>query len=133
MEQPVNKTIDNYMNLPYTMELRCDAEEGCFVRVKELAGCMSQGDDAGEALTKIREAMRLWLQVAIEAGDPIPEPREEETFSGKFVVRVPRSLHRQLSAAAEQDGVSLNQYVNVTLAQAVGTARRRPPIYRVAE
>jgi len=63
--------------------------------------------------------MRGWLQVSLEDGDPIPEPRPEEEYSGKFVVRVPRSLHRQLVEEAERDGVSLNQYVNVALASAV--------------
>jgi predicted HicB family RNase H-like nuclease len=33
---------------------------------------------------------------------------------------VPRSLHRDLARAAKQEGVSLNQFVNVALARAVG-------------
>ena len=36
--------------------------------------------------------------------------RSEDRYSGKFVVRVPKSLHRSLAAAAEREGVSLNQY-----------------------
>ena len=48
---------------------------------------------------------------------PLPP---EEDYSGKFVVRVPRSLHRDLVETAEQEGVSLNQYINVVLARAVG-------------
>jgi hypothetical protein len=68
----------------------------------------------------IREAMQLWLEVALEEGIPIPEPRPEEDYSGKFVVRVPRSLHRELVEHAEREGVSLNQYINVVLARAVG-------------
>ncbi len=35
------------------------------------------------------------------------------------MVRVPKSLHRDLVDAAEREGVSLNQYINVALAQAV--------------
>jgi hypothetical protein len=50
---------------------------------------------------------------------PIPEPRPEEEYSGKFVVRVPRSLHRELVETAEREGVSLNQYINVALAGVV--------------
>ena len=52
----------------------------------------------------------------------MPEPRTNEPFTGKFVVRVPRSQHRQLVDAAEHDGVSLNMFVNVALAQTVGEA-----------
>lgn len=115
------KTVEYYMRLPYTIELRNDPEdEGWFVRVKELEGCTSQGDTAEEAIEMIQEAMELWLEVSLEDGLPIPEPRPDEDYSGKFVVRVPRSLHRDLVNTAEQEGVSLNQYINVALARAVG-------------
>jgi len=122
----MEKTLDYYMNLPYTIELRRDPEEGWFVRVKELRGCMSQGDTAEEAMAMIREAMQLWFEVALEEGLPIPEPRTEEEYSGKFVVRVPRSLHRELVESASQEGVSLNQYINVALARATGHAVSPP-------
>jgi antitoxin HicB len=116
----MEKTIDYYMNLPYTIELQRDMEEGWFVRVKELQGCTSQGDTAEEAIAMIQEAMSLWLEVALEEGLPIPEPRPDEDYSGKFVVRVPHSLHRELVETAEHEGVSLNQYINVALAHSVG-------------
>jgi antitoxin HicB len=116
----MEKTVDYYMNLPYTFELQWDGEDGWFVRVKELRGCMSQGDTPGEAIEMIRDAMRGWIEVALEDGDPIPEPRLLDDYSGRFVVRVPPSLHRDLVEAAEDEGVSLNQYVNVTLGRAVG-------------
>jgi antitoxin HicB len=121
----MEKTIGYYLNLPYTFELQNDPEQGWFVRVKELRGCMSAGDTAEEAVTMIQEAMAGWLEVALEEGLSIPEPRAEEDYSGRFVVRVSRSLHRQLVEAAANDGVSLNQYINVALAQAV--ARPLPP------
>ena len=116
----MKKTVDDYMNLPYTIELHQETEEGWFVRVKELSGCVSEGDTAEEALTMIREAMRLWLEVALAEGIPVPEPRSEEDYSGKFVVRVPRSLHRELVEEAAQEGVSLNQYINAALARSIG-------------
>ncbi len=114
------KTLEYYLNLPYTIELRNTPGEGWFARVKELTGCMSQGETAEEAVAMIQEAMQGWLEVALEHGDPIPEPQPDEEFSGKFVVRVPRSLHRELVAAAEREGVSLNQFINTALAQAIG-------------
>jgi antitoxin HicB len=116
----MDKTVDYYMNLPYTVELQRDAEAGWFVRVKELRGCMSQGETAQEAIEMIQDAMRGWLEVSLEQGHAIPEPRPEEDYSGKFVVRLPRSLHRELVDAAERDGVSLNSFVNASLGRAVG-------------
>lgn len=119
----MNKTIDYYMALPYTIELINTPGEGWFVRVRELPGCMSQGDTADEALEMIQDAMRGWLEVSIEYGDSIPEPRSDEDYSGKFVVRVPRTLHRDLVETAEREGVSLNQLINVALAEAVGRSK----------
>ena len=116
----MDKTLNYYLELPYTIELKPDPEAGWFVRVKELPGCMSQGDTAEEALEMIRDAMQLWLEVSLEQAMPIPEPAPEEEYSGKFVLRVPKSLHRELVEQAEQEGVSLNTYCLTVLAKAVG-------------
>lgn len=118
----MERNLEYYMKLPYTIELRHDLERGWFVRVKELRGCMSQGDTPEEAVAMIREAMSLWLEVSLEDGLPIPEPRQLDDYSGKFVVRLPRSLHRDLVEMAGKEGVSLNQYVNVALARDVEQA-----------
>jgi predicted HicB family RNase H-like nuclease len=51
--------------------------------------------------------------------DNLPEPdvrSSREEYSGKFVVRIPKSLHAALAAEAETEGVSLNQLVIVKLA-----------------
>ncbi len=41
----------------------------------ELPGCMAHGDSYEDALKSITEAMELWLEVADEFGDPVPEPK----------------------------------------------------------
>lgn len=119
----MNKTLEYYVGLPYTIELRNTPGEGWFARVRELPGCMSQGETSEDAMANIQEAMHLWLEVSLDQGDAIPEPRPEEEYSGKFVVRVPRWLHRDLAEAAEWEGVSLNQYISTALAQSVGAMR----------
>lgn len=40
-----------------------------------------------------------------------------EEYSGKLVLRIPRSLHKSLKEAAEIEGVSLNQYMLYKLAK----------------
>jgi len=42
---------------------------------------------------------------------------ELEGYSGKLVLRIPRSLHRELKKEAEREGVSLNQYMLYKLAK----------------
>lgn len=124
----MEKDIEYYLRLPYTYEMIWDPDHAWFIRVKELPGCMSQGDTTEEAIEMIHDAMRDWISVALEDGIPIPEPRSDEEYSGKFVVRVPRSLHRQLAEAAEREGVSLNQFINVALGIAVGRASASTPV-----
>jgi len=119
------KSLNDYLSLPYTIEVNRDIDEDdgsevWFGRVAELPGCLTEADTFAELGEMILDAMSAWIESALEDGDPVPEPRPEESFSGKFVTRVPRSLHRQLSEAAGRDGVSLNAFINVALARAVG-------------
>ncbi|WP_236790268.1 type II toxin-antitoxin system HicB family antitoxin [Amycolatopsis sp. GM8] len=51
-------------------------------------------------------------------GEPVPEPIAEKQYSGKFNVRVPAALHRELALAAAEQGVSLNRLVSDKLARA---------------
>lgn len=52
------------------------------------------------------------------SGEKIPLPLGERQYSGKFNVRIPPSLHRQLAITAQTQGVSLNTLVNIKLASA---------------
>ena len=118
----MEKDINYYLNLPYTRELIPEPEGGWFVRVKELPGCMSQGDTPEEAMEMINDAMALWLETALDHDMAIPEPRMDEDYSGKFVARLPKSLHRKCVERADQDEVSLNQWVVSALSEVVGLA-----------
>jgi antitoxin HicB len=120
----VKKDVTYYVGLPYTLEVRLDEDGGWFSHVRELPGCISQGDTAEEALRNLQEVLPLWVESAIESGYAIPEPRPIEEYSGKFLVRVPRSLHRELAERAEAEGVSLNQLVTAALSRQVGQGSR---------
>lgn len=116
----ITRTVDYYTSLPYTIEIVRQDEETWFARVVELPGCITEGNTLAEAVAMIQDAMSAWIEIALDDGRPIPEPRSLEDYSGKFVLRLPQSLHRDLAAAAAHEGVSLNQYLNVELARAVG-------------
>ncbi len=113
------KDLDYYLKLPYGLEIR-RVEGGFFARIEELPGCISQGETREEALEMIEDAMRAWIADALEAGHPIPEPVSSREYSGELRVRLPKSLHRMAARKAQEDGVSLNQYVAVAVARAVG-------------
>lgn len=117
------KTLNDYLALPYTIEFRRESEEEqtvWFARVVELPGCMTEGDSLEEAAAMIQDALAAWIEVALDTGRYIPEPKTTGEYSGKFVVRIPKSLHRAVVEAADRDGVSLNQWVSVVLSRATG-------------
>jgi len=115
--------VENYLELPYTLEVVKDESDnysGWFARVVELPGCMTQADNFAELAEMVKDAMAAWIETALEDGQTIPLPRSVEDYSGRFVIRIPKSLHRELVETAEREGVSLNTFVNVALGKAVG-------------
>ncbi|HZW53998.1 MAG TPA: type II toxin-antitoxin system HicB family antitoxin [Candidatus Elarobacter sp.] len=108
--------IERILRRPYTYELVRDENGSWFARVLELVGCMTTGSTEAAALASLHDAMKAWVTDALEQGDAVPEPATVERFSGKFMVRVPKSLHRDLSRRADAEGVSLNALVTASLA-----------------
>lgn len=129
------KRANHYMNLPYTVVLRQDADSDVVAKIVELPGLSTYRKSPREALENLEEVKRAWFEDAISCGDVIPEPEAEEPLpSGKWVQRVPRSLHRKLVEMARREKVSLNQLVTSILAEAAGHlgARQRQHARRVA-
>ena len=50
-------------------------------------------------------------------GESVPEPIASKNYSGKFVVRVPPEVHRNLALKAAESGVSLNRLASSKLSQ----------------
>ena len=107
------KNVKEYMELPYNYIIQPINDESGFyyyARVLELDGCQSTGETFEESYENLRDAMKGWIEAKLEGGFEVPLPVGYDDFSGKFVVRIPKSLHYRLSIEAEQEGVSLNQY-----------------------
>ena len=120
------KELSYYMKLSYDVLIKQidDEDGGGFLTIPQLKGCMSDGETVAEAYENIIEAKREWFSDMLERNVPIPEPTEtsSETYSGKFVVRMPKSLHKTLAELSKAEGVSLNQYVTTKLAFHSGVA-----------
>lgn len=115
------KDLKDYLDLDYTLILKKDEEGDWVATVKELEGCIADGSSPEEAVKHLESMKELWLRARIKSNRPVPLPdKEQEDFSGKFLQRIPKSLHRKVVKAAERDGVSLNQFVTAVLAEAVG-------------
>jgi antitoxin HicB len=71
------KSLDYYLNLRYTIELKPD-EDGCwFAKIPLLKGCMTNAPSRIKVLEMIDDAKRLWLESALSLGMKIPEPEVE--------------------------------------------------------
>ena len=108
-------------NFEYPFELRplsADEGGGWLIMFPDLPGCMSDGESPEEAVANGRDALAAWIAAARQAGREVPRPGELP--SGKFVARIPRSLHARLSARAKQEGVSMNALVSAFLAESLG-------------
>lgn len=69
----MTRTLEDYLALHYTIEIIPD-DGAWFVQIKELRGCMTEVDEWDEILPAIEDAKRLWIELALERGRPIPEP-----------------------------------------------------------
>lgn len=109
-----------------------DAEGGGFLlTMPDVPGCVSDGETEAEAVANGRDAFMAVVSALADMGRPIPAPsfRPEEAqtpaASGRFVARVPKTIHAQLATRAKAEGVSLNALVLAFIAEGLG--RRAPP------
>lgn len=134
------KTVDDYRDLPYQLTLVRDDERGkagWVARVEEIPGCTTRGRTPQEAVSKVTRLLTSWIAEAIEEGREVPEPKSPEGHSGRLLVRMPQTLHGELTRSAEREQVSLNQFITDILAGAVGWrapgSPARPVVQRLDE
>lgn len=114
--------LQHYMSLNYPSQITKidEADGGGFlIEVPMLKGCMSDGETVEEAYNNLEEAKKEWFTYMLENNLAIPEPADT-AYSGKFVVRIPKSLHKIITEQSKREGLSLNQYVANVLAFAAG-------------
>lgn len=117
------RSLERYLALPYHVTLVRDGEgkDGPWVaQVEELAGCASRAETAELAASGIQQAMSDWIRDALREGREVPEPKPVDEHSGRLLLRMPRTLHAELTRLAERESVSLNQFITDALASAVG-------------
>ena len=110
------ETLEHYMDVEYPVEIQPmeHSDGGYYARMPDFgrAAVHADGPTVEAALRELQSVKRLVLEVMLGRGDPIPEPySRRNTYSGRFQVRVPKSLHQKLAQEAEREGVSLNMLV----------------------
>lgn len=110
----------------YGIEVRRRAIDGEAVfeaRVRELPDVAEYADTADEAYALALDAVATTAKMLAERGRAMPAPMEPvDEWSGRVTLRVPKSLHRALSEAADAEGCSLNQHIINVLGYFTGYA-----------
>ncbi|HPA45518.1 MAG TPA: toxin-antitoxin system HicB family antitoxin [bacterium] len=116
----------------YPFEVRPMTEEeggGYLISFPDFSECISDGDTPEEAIRNGLDALSETIAALEDLGLPVPEPGTGGSYSGKFIQRIPRSLHARLAARAKQEGVSMNALVTAFLAESLashGSEGKRP-------
>lgn len=119
----MEKNLDYYLNLPYVTELLpipISLGGGFTARLPQVGrnAIVGDGETIDEAINNLEQIKRLRFSEYLEKRVKIPEPGpEKEDYSGRFVVRIPKKLHRKISEAAQENQCSLNQFITYLLSE----------------
>ena len=113
--------MSNLMDYPFEIRPLTAAEGGGFlISYPDFSECISDGQTVEEAITNGRDALTATIAALAVKGFPVPAPNSGGVASGKFVARVPKTIHAQLATRAKSEGVSLNTLVLAFIAEGLG-------------
>lgn len=99
----------------YTIKVRLQQLDGELLyvgSVSELADVEVYSDSYDEAYQSLLNVITDLKEAADASGKPFPQPKvHDDSFSGRISLRLPKSLHAKASYLAENEGVSLNQWL----------------------
>lgn len=107
----------------YPFEIRpLSAKEGggYLISYSDFSECISDGETVDEALSNGQQALQSTIAALEAKGFTVPLPNSGGVASGKFVARVPKMIHAQLTTRAKAEGVSLNTLVLAFVAEGLG-------------
>ena len=119
----------------YPFEVRPLSSEdggGYLISFPDFAECISDGETVDEAIENGRDALKATIAALKAKKLPVPAPNSGGVASGKFVARVPKTVHAQLATRARAEGVSLNALVLTFIAQGLGGPTTKARAKRVA-
>jgi predicted RNase H-like HicB family nuclease len=117
--QETGEQVQNYsFNVVWSVE-----DEKYVATSAEFPGLSGLGYTAADALSELSVAIDVAVEALVEDGEPVPEPRVVQAYSGQLRLRLPRGLHAAAAARAEEEQVSLNALLQAYIAIGLGEAR----------
>lgn len=119
---PIEAEARKILERPYSRVVVPD-ETGMFnAAILDFPGCFAQGATPAEAYASLEDAALGWVQDVLDKGEDVPSPLPQADHSGKFLLRLPRSLHGRVAQMAAREGVSINHFITTALAEKIGAA-----------
>ena len=111
----MKKTLKNDR---YTYRVTWSVEDGEHVGLcAEFPSLIWLAPTPGGALSGIRALVADVVDDMKRHGEDIPQPLSLRTYSGRFMVRIPPDVHRELAVQAAETGISLNRLASAKLAR----------------
>lgn len=107
----------------YPFEIRplaSDEGGGFLLSFTDFSECISDGETIEEAIQNGMDVLAETIAALESLNLAVPEPGSGGSYSGKFIQRVPKSIHARLAIRARQEGVSMNSLVTSILAESLG-------------
>lgn len=102
----------------YTYRVIWSEEDGEYVGLcAEFPGLSWLASEPEGAFHGIRQLVADVVRDMQQSGETIPQPIAGKKFSGRFMVRIPPELHRQLTLEAAEAGISLNRLASDRLSR----------------
>src|SRR5208283_1293056 len=114
------ETIKDYLQQPYARIVIPVEPSGFHAEILEFPGCFSQGETVEEAYVNLEKVAESWIETCLSQGQEVPVPSSNLSYSGRIVLRLPRSIHQRAAQLAERDETSLNTYLVSATAAKVG-------------
>ncbi len=94
----------------FTYRVTWSVEDNEYVGLcSEFPGLSWLASNQNAALTGIRQVVSDVVEDMRTNGEDIPEPLATKNYSGRFIVRIPPELHKELVFEAQEAGISLNR------------------------
>jgi antitoxin HicB len=94
-----------------------DGDNGFIAAIPGIQGLSAFGQTREEALSELNIASEAYFKSLKKAGRQLPDEEKIFPYSGQIRLRMPKSLHADLSYRAKDEGVSLNTYIVTLLSE----------------
>lgn len=113
----------NVMDYKIELSKLSDDDGGGYIAYIPQLDCYGDGETIEDAIKDVRQVAEDIIQLANEDGKEIPNPqyyKVTDDYSGKLTLRIPKSLHKQVTERAMKENCSINQLIQNYIAMGIG-------------